>query len=46
MKCNFVCLDIDEQDGFGSRSIIFTYMQANITSEFCVESYDSAQRDQ
>ena len=31
MKCRFVCLDIGEQDGFSSRSIIFTYMQADIT---------------
>ena len=31
MKCNFVRLDINEQDGFGSRSIIFTYLQADIT---------------
>ena len=31
MKCNFVCLDIYEQDGFDSRFIIFTYMQADIT---------------
>ena len=30
-KCNSVCLDINEQNGFGSRSIIFTYMQTDIT---------------
>ena len=26
-----LCLDVNERDGFGSRSIIFTYMQADIT---------------
>ena len=39
MKCNFVCLDVNEQEGLDSSSIIFTYMQVDITP---TESYGSA----